>query len=448
MSPWGFGALAAAVLAAYVLVRVFRWDERCDRTVDPEYHWKYPGIDRAQSVVKLAVRLGFMAAVLATASLYLWNAAAGPLGKATVPVPFQTMAAGELGRFALFWKVTLGWVAMLALRLLVRCSTTPLHDIFISYKSEDVAFARRIADALTAAGWRVWFAEYQVLLQRRDRFQLAILQGIFGGRFGLAITNDRWAGSEHCQLEMTTLLKALGPEQILELRRPKQNLPHLRHPALGGCRAIETDDVEAVLEFVQQATGVPVPRSGPISPPSGGHRYQARCGGRPCSLLMEGWTLQNPGEAADGSLNGQTFLFGSGAGRIFVNVHSGPEESREGQRTGQAIDDRQMFDALVAWAPTHVDRVEARVRGVHLLFHSGLSQMALTYWVRPRTVDGPGGRTRVGDYWSRKVSIIIPNPVTGETAEFVFTFGFTGTFADYCRHAHLMDAFALSLEWS
>jgi hypothetical protein len=33
-------------------------------------------------------------------------------------------------------------------------------------------------------------------------------------------------------------------------------------------------------------------------------------------------------------------------------------------------------------------------------------------------------------------------------AEFVFTFGFHGTFAEYCRYAHVMDAFALSLNWS
>jgi hypothetical protein len=62
-----------------------------------------------------------------------------------------------------------------------------------------------------------------------------------------------------------------------------------------------------------------------------------------------------------------------------------------------------MFDALVAWAPTDVDRVEAKVRGVHLLFHNGLSQMGLTYWVRSRTESGPGGRT------SPAVTIGAPN---------------------------------------
>ena len=50
----------------------------------------------------------------------------------------------------------------------------PPPQLFVSYKSQDVGVARRIADHLIASGVGVWFAEYQILLVARDRFEEAI----------------------------------------------------------------------------------------------------------------------------------------------------------------------------------------------------------------------------------------------------------------------------------
>lgn len=44
------------------------------------------------------------------------------------------------------------------------------YDAFITYKSEDADLVRNVADQLIASGIRVWFAEYQVLLQNYDQF--------------------------------------------------------------------------------------------------------------------------------------------------------------------------------------------------------------------------------------------------------------------------------------
>lgn len=449
MNSWLLTSLIAAVVCAFVLVRMLRWDERFDQTLDPEYHWLYPSIDRTSSVVKLTFRLILFSAFFAVASMFVWNGVAPRFDRARVPVPLAEMPLAEVAGYTLFFKVAFAWIVVLLAIYAARCLMTSLYDVFISYKSEDVVLARRIADGLLAAGWRVWFAEYQVLLQRRERFQVAILRGIFSSRFGLALTNNLWAQSEHCDLEIRALLKALSPGEILELRVPSEELPHRHNPELAGSPFLESGDVAKILSFVQTATGLRAPAAPPIATPTSGRRYEANAGGRPCSLLVEGWTLHESGRASDGSLNGQTFRYdGAEEGKLFVNVYSGPEKTREGQRINQTIDDRQMFDALIEWAPTHVNRVEAKVRGVHLLFHTGLSQMALTYWVRERAVDGPAGRVRVGGYWARKVSIIIPNRATGETAEFVFTFAFRGAFAEYCRYALVMDAFALSVEWT
>jgi hypothetical protein len=119
-----------------------------------------------------------------------------------------------------------------------------------------------------------------------------------------------------------------------------------------------------------------------------------------------------------------------------VNLWAHPETSRPGQRLEQTVDDRQMFEFLVSFARGHLRRVPGRgvrLRGVHLLFHSNLSQVGMTYWN--------------GRYWTRKVSLVIPNPTSRQTAELELTFGFLGPFAEYCRHVALMDRLALSLRW-
>ena len=72
-------------------------------------------------------------------------------------------------------------------------------------------------------------------------------------------------------------------------------------------------------------------------------------------------------------------------------------------------------------------------RSLHLIFHEGLSQFAITY--------------RMFGYWTRKYSIVFPNDVTNQNAEFVFTFGFNGSFKQYCENVFLMDRLVESLEW-
>ena len=77
------------------------------------------------------------------------------------------------------------------------------------------------------------------------------------------------------------------------------------------------------------------------------------------------------------------------------------------------------------------------IRGVHLLFHTRLSQFGLTYWTE--------------FYWTRKVPVTIPNETTRETAEFVFTFGFPGHVPRilrlHRRHGHARDVIQLA-QWA
>ena len=51
------------------------------------------------------------------------------------------------------------------------------------------------------------------------------------------------------------------------------------------------------------------------------------------------------------------------------------------------------------------------------------------------------------EYWARKYSVVLPDSSGRNLIEFVFTFGFGGSFDEYCRHARLMDGLVTTLEW-
>jgi hypothetical protein len=112
-----------------------------------------------------------------------------------------------------------------------------------------------------------------------------------------------------------------------------------------------------------------------------------------------------------------------------VNLIVGEDHSNQARDRAAPHNGRELFESLALWAPQHLKRVDSRLRGVHLLFHLGLSHFGLTYWVEPRPSDSGGTE---GGFWMRKVSLILPDPTARWSVEFVFTFGFVGTFGQYC----------------
>jgi hypothetical protein len=311
---------------------------------------------------------------------------------------------------------------------------TAEFDFFISYKSHDVDLVRPVVDRLIASGLNVWFAEYQILLQDRDKFGQAILDGIANSAFGLAFTNNRYIDSEYCQFEIERLLERPGPGRILEVKVPDEDRPHQLYPALGASPGEAARSRSDMLRFISDVTGFAV-ASEPLPAKRGTKEtfYTAACLGRPVRLNTTGWRLTKPGKRDDeGSTQGLEFKL-QGRYPLAVNLYSGPETSSPGQRQDQDIDDRRMYDHLLEYAPRHLGHLQTKPKGVHLFFHRGLSQMALTYWME--------------HYWTRKYSLVIPNPATREMAEFLLTFGFIGSFEEYCLHTSFMDDFARSLDW-
>jgi hypothetical protein len=446
--------LAATLVSAFLLVALYRQEDKlAPPPSDPDAHW----LARRRAVVFPLVRTalvhGAVAAFLAIMSVAAWGLLAekvnllSALPPETAPLMQIAKEAREASELAalpsifadtpLLHYVALTWIGVFFLSTVSRCLDLALYDIFVSYKSEDVAVARRIAETLIGAGWNVWFAEYRILLERRAQFMPMFGLGALDSWYGLLITNDRWAQSRHCAREARILLGTMGPKRILEVRAPSQPLPHQYFPRLSQCAALETTDPAKVLRFVEAHTNhlaaCPehlLPRPAPI----GGRRFSSYYEGRSCSIEVGDWDLfGDPASMSGISWGYKQLPSGVLDGHVGITPLEADRLARE-KRWG--LGEAFMFDVMAHHARKVIKSFNGFPRGVHLFYYQDRPQMGLTYWT-----DSP-------PYWHRSMMFDALNPTTGQAANFHFRFRFKGSFREYCRHAHVMDALALSLEWT
>ena len=309
-------------------------------------------------------------------------------------------------------------------------------DAFVSYKSEDVELARRIAERLMASGLRIWFDEYQVLLTDRHLFQDAIDRGIALSTYGIAITNDRYVASDYCRDELKQLLAHCGPERVIEIRYPAEPGTRRAFPQLEAAPSLDlepAEDPDAALALIGKITEwriVAEPEPLPAAPK---RVYSDKWWGFVYSVDVTGWTLVDPSFAGGGP------CYCLHEPPLFWNLQYGREDNPDILRArlggiGSRIDDRLVLDQMREYALRYFTEVNpAPAAGVHLYFLNGAAHLALTY--------------SHGRFWKRRYSMILARPVTGRVAEFLFTFQFEGDFAEYCRHVEIMDSVVASLRW-
>jgi tetratricopeptide (TPR) repeat protein len=308
------------------------------------------------------------------------------------------------------------------------------YDVFISYKSEDVNLARLVADQLIASDIKVWFAEYQVLLQNYSEFQQAIDSGIHNSAYGIAFTNNRYSKSMYCCDEMKELLKK-GASQVIEVKMQEEDEIHRKFLDLEHSpQMVFKGQIEPILSLISNKTGWQIDAPKEIDEPSSHRPFQGLYMGNHYRVDIGGWNLTERGEEAieGGNVMGPKFELSDSTVRTFGNIVMGPELSRAAIR--YTSDDREMYKELMRYAPRHLERLGAKLYGLHLFFHKGLSQMALTY--------------RFKGFWTRKYSVILQRPLDKKAVEFVFTFGCGGSFQDYCRQVFRMDRLVGSLDWT
>jgi hypothetical protein len=440
--PWLLSCLLLSPLGALFMVAKLKHHIRFGNAWTIDADWAFPGISRGTEVAKLTLKFLIPGALLALGLVLAWRWLGIQWAVPVIPDLAGLDSLRNLPDQPGFWQLTGGWILLLVLLELARTLRRPLWDLFISYKSEDTPLVRQIAERLMASGVKVWLADYHVLLRNWERFQEAINHGIDHSHRALVFTNNGWAGSSYCREEADRILKRISPSRIVEIMVPRENKPHELYPKLAEVPSIQTLEAETALGFLAETTGLSVGETPPAAP-STPMPHEMPCLGGSLTLDIAGWKIRDPGEvrriSGHPTVEGLELELVDSSPPMVVNLHLGPELSRPGQRGDQGIDDREMFKYLLRYAPGHFDRLRAagmtpRLRGLHLVFHQGLSHMALTY--------------RLDYYWSRKYSIIVPRLGTDQMAEFLFTFGSPGTFAFFLRRTAAMDRLVTSLVWT
>ncbi|MBN1394186.1 MAG: toll/interleukin-1 receptor domain-containing protein [Pirellulales bacterium] len=347
---------------------------------------------------------------------------------------------------------------------------TPL-DFFLSYKSEDVAVVRMVAEQMRASGLRVWFAEYDVLLKDREQFRGAIENAIQGSRFGVCFTNDRFIQSAYCSWEVELLLKRLGAERIVEIALPRQPLPHRLFPDLLAAKCLEvptaqfseTDaaesgsarsfvlpcsTVDAILAHIQTSTGISISGCG-CAAPGGPVRRSFRSRGVKYSLDVSGWNVSRPGLLArligrgGGDALGPRFSKHCPGGNMWGHIIVGTQDVQRKQLAFGTSDDRAYYDEALQFAGHYFGDVwKQHCLGVHLFFLEGFSHPAFTTLARSGMAALMGNPT-----WSRVYSVTLRGRWKwSRDLEFAFFFFFRGGLASFLRSAHLMDKLVLSFQ--
>ena len=91
-----------------------------------------------------------------------------------------------------------------------------MYDAFISYRSGDAQIVRNVVESMMASGLKVWFAEYEIVIDNYDEFQLHIDQGVKESKCLICFLGKGYFSSDHClgELECFTEL-ARNPANIL-----------------------------------------------------------------------------------------------------------------------------------------------------------------------------------------------------------------------------------------
>ena len=342
------------------------------------------------------------------------------------------------------------------------------YDFFMSYKSEDANFVRVIADKLIANGLRIWFSEYMILLTERDKFQELIDDNIKRSKYGLVFTNDRFAQSPYCHLEIEQLLHPdnCGPDRIIEIKIPKENLPHTKYRALAKSQSMAYDfnkhTAKDVLKFIKSASPFSIKDIEYIPPPKKVSEYSDSIVGY--CLNIHGWEIFKKGTSEIdrlGNINGPILVQRLGKHKIAANLTIGPVSTHEKEaipfpnhksqieavrralktiqkndpkynRVREPEDDRKIYAQAIDFAEDYSRKVKLNIVGVHLFHFGGYAHFAITYIK--------------DNLWTRRYAIVLTDPETKIGFEFTFVFAYDGVFENFCKYAYRMENLLNSLD--
>ena len=308
--------------------------------------------------------------------------------------------------------------------------------VFFSYKSEDAALARFIAEQMAARGRSVWFDEYCIALTSWDSdFEAPLRAGIASAASAVFFTNSKWAISSWCtDIEAKPLLERLPKSACLEVRIPYEPGPHTAVPKLALVKSIEVRKSErwTILGEVCEAFGLNLeirPRTRLEKRP-----LRGKINGVNYELNIQGWEVRGRGLNVLGGDFALPPLSRKEDGvALYANIVVGKRGWE--RKELNAIDNREVFQNLRLLASSYFERapLTGKCVGVHLVWHDGMSHGAFTYWAK--------------NSWGRKYEIVLPAKDGGADVTFVFTCAAYGDFATFSRHAWLFDDLVTSLKY-
>lgn len=311
------------------------------------------------------------------------------------------------------------------------------YDVFVSYRSEDIHIVRPIAEHMMAAGLKVWFAEYKILLAGREHFEKAIAYGIANCSYGLCFTNDRYASSIHCKKELHLLLITLGPDRIVEIRCPHQPKTYEQFPDLKLAAVFEYTDKYQVLKDIQSATGLNTYSSW-IESPAPTYRFSFSSGGLRYSLDFGGWRIKKHLFSWIGGDDHRIVTYQHSLNDSTLRGHliAGPMDvSRSSLHINKERDDRAYYDRALKFADSfYQTNFRQAPIGVHLSFiPRHISQAAISTQFAPGVI-------------SRLYSVVLERSRNRTDMELTFFFFYKGNIQDFWRHAYFMDRLIQSLQ--
>lgn len=344
------------------------------------------------------------------------------------------------------------------------------YDIFVSYRTYDSSLVRGVCETLISMGLKVWFAEYNIALHEQSEFKELIDIGLEKSKIAVLFTRKEWVESEHCQHEISKILnnKVISRDNIIQIEMSNDPEIYIKYPILKEVKTYKFQDNlnngNSALDVVNSVVNFITTQIKDVN--YSGNVYNTIFASNIFTsrelnfkIGLDGWTILDKGGYSLPSFDiaGPTFSRIVDNHEIKGNLLIGLAQTDRGRKSptvtridydafkrtiGHAIDYKPPNnmglsdkDAFKNGYMYFLDRFENfsrhKVIGIHLFYFYNYANFAVTYW-------------RKG-MWVRKFSLVLPDPKTGYSYEFIFTFHFAGNFYQFCKYTYLMEIVVQSI---
>ncbi len=130
------------------------------------------------------------------------------------------------------------------------------NRIFMSYRTTDAQFVRFLSEQLTATGVPVWFDEYDIPTDLKEKiatggeneFKHVIAHAVESSTKAICFTNESYASSPYCRDEASTLTSRVPRRHILNITCPEHGQLYEKVPSISGEPTVHLEEGLAKLK--------------------------------------------------------------------------------------------------------------------------------------------------------------------------------------------------------